>query len=165
MPVKQKPYLKLPKKYTKKILETITDLASKGLSRQAVLRTMKGSIDQYALTRYEECLNAFLLGRDILAMKVSEDIIFAAPSSYMDRKLLAQALNLFADPFDLPKISSVATALKAIAATADLYSRGLINDNQAQTIQKLANTFVELSQQTELKKEVREIKKMLKDKK
>ncbi len=165
MPVKQKPYLKLPKKYTKKILETITDLASKGLSRQAVLRTMKGSIDQYALTRYEECLIAYLNGRDILAMKVSEDIIFAAPSSYMDRKLLAEKLNLFENPFDLPVIKSVPSALRAIAETASLYSRGLITDAQAQTVSKLAGMYVELNSQTELRKEVNDIKKMLKDKK
>ncbi len=161
MPLKKAAYKPLPKKYTKKLLQEIENLAAKGLSRQAVTRTL--DIDKIAMTRYEEVLNAFLRGRDTLAARIAEDIIAASCTSYMDRKLLSEKLNLFTSGFDLPKIISVPSALKAIAATADLYSRGLITDIQAQTVSKLAGQFVELNSQTELRKEVNEIKKMLKE--
>ncbi len=164
-PIKKAPYKKLPGTYTKTIMQAITDLAAKGLSRQAVLRSLSGQIDNMAFTRYKECLTAYLTGRDILAARIAEDIVAASCTSYMDRKLLSEKLNLFTSGFELPEIKSVPSALKAIATVAELYAKGHVTDTQAQTIAKLAGQYVELNSQTELRKEVNEIKKMLKDRK
>lgn len=157
----QKKYKPLSKSFTPTVLDAISDLAEKGLSRQAIIREL--GIDKLAFNRYKEPTDYFLIGRDRLAKSTAEKIIKSASNSFMDRKLLAEKLNLFSEPFTLKKsIKSTETAKEALSQSIELFCEGKITELQLQTISRACSVYVELESQTTLKNDVDEVKKLLK---
>ncbi|WP_415408223.1 hypothetical protein ACLHDG_06635 [Sulfurovum sp. CS9] len=157
-------YKPLAKTFTPAVMKAITDLAEKGLSRQAIIRNL--GIDKMAFSRYKETTECFMLGRDKLAITTSANIIKASNTSFMDRKLLSEKLNLFQEPFTLKKsVKDPSTAKQAIAEAIGLYCEAKISESQMLNISRACAIFVELDSQTVLRKEIDEIKKLLKGKK
>ena len=157
-------YKPLAKTFTTAVIQSITDLAEKGLSRQAIIRTL--GIDKMTFSRYKETTEAFMIGRDKLALTTSANIITASANSFMDRKLLAEKLSLFSEPFDLKKkVDSPETAKLAIAEVIEKYCAGLIPESTMLNVSRACAIYVELDSQTVLRKEIDEIKKLLKGKK
>ncbi len=154
-------YKPLAKTFTPAIMKAITGLAEKGLSRQAIIRNL--SIDKMAFSRYKETTECFMLGRDKLAERTSKNIIEASATSFMDRRLLSEKLNLFQEPFTLKKsVKDPETAKNAIAEAIGLYCEAKISEGQMLNISRACAIFVELDSQTTLRKEVDEVKKLLK---
>jgi len=156
-----KRYSPLSKSITAKKLELIAELAEKGMNRTAIVRTM--GLEHNAFNKYKETGDAFLSGRDVLADTTAKQIIRACSTSHMDRKLLAEKLSLFTEPFDLKKpITDPETAKAAVGEVIEKYCQGLISEVTMLNVTRAAGLFVEIDSQTVLRREVDEIKALLK---
>ncbi len=141
----------------------ITELAAKGLTKMAIIRKLGLGTNLFNI--YAEPQEWFLTGKALLAERITNDIIFAAPSSFLDRRLLADRLNLFRDPFEVKKITTPAGARAMIATGIQRYCSGELAESSLTAITKAALAFIESHSQTVLQKDLADIKKQLKARK
>ncbi len=143
--------------------EAITELAANGLTKSAIIRKL--GLAPNVFNAYEEPQSWYLTGRALLSERVTADILKAAPASFLDRRLLADRLNLFQEPFEMKRITSPAGARTLIATGIQKYCLGEMSEIALNTITKAALAFIESHSQTILQKDLAEIKKQLKARK
>ena len=141
--------------------KVIIKLASTGASRQAITRKLK--VTQNFFNHYTEAAEWYQLGRDLLAQQVSDSIIASTETSYLDRKLLTEKLNLFCEPFDVEELTTPEGARNLISKAIGLFTSGHINEASLGAITRSANAFIESYNQTVLMKDVSDLKKALKE--
>ncbi len=138
----------------------ITALAANGLTKSAIVRKL--GLGHNTFNHYEEPQTWFDTGRATLSEQITNDIIKSSPVSFLDRRLLADRLNLFREPFVVPKIKSPAGARGMIATGIQRYCAGEMSEIALSTITKAALAYIESHSQPVLQRDILEIKKQLK---
>jgi hypothetical protein len=160
MPVQKRT---LPKMYqTKAIENSIIALSYKGQSKTAIIRALK--LPHNIFQQYDESYEWFLEGRDKLATAVSKNIVEAIPTSYLDRKLLVEKLNIFSESFKPKKITSPKQSRDLIATAIQKFTQGEITEQTLSAIIRACNSFIESYNQTILMEDVGELKQLFKEK-
>ena len=153
---------KIPAKYnTASVKNAIVDLAHRGLTKGAIIRKLKLSLNFF--TNYPEADELYAKGRDRLTDDVASSIIGASTTSYNDRKILAERLNLFSEPFTVKKLHTPEEARDLIAAAVDKYTRCEITADTLNIVIRAANSFIESFNQSVLMDEINELKKLFKE--
>ncbi len=150
--------MKVPK-FLQPFEQVITECAAAGMSKHAICRKLH--IGDTTFGKYEVAREWFDRGREQLAELVTKSIVKASNTSYLDRKLLAEKLNLFSEPFEVKRITTPAQARTLIATGISKYCAGEITEISLNTITKSALAFIESYNQTVLQKDLADIKKQL----
>jgi len=152
----------IPKMHNTKAVKTsVIDLAYKGQSKTAILRTLK--LPHNFFGHYEEATEWFQTGRDKLATVVAKSITEAIPTSYLDRKLLVEKLNIFSEPFKTKKITSPKQSRDLIATAIQKFTEEEITEQSLSAIIRACNSFIESYNQTILMEDVAELKQLFKE--
>ena len=142
-----------------KYLKQVTKEAAQGSTKQALCRKYKLPHNIFYYLDFEE---AYEKGRDKLSARVRQDILEASITSYNDRKLLAERLSLFSEPFKTKKMKTPEDARDLIATAIAKFTSGEINELSLNAISKAANNFIESFNQTILQQDIKELRAMLK---
>ncbi len=155
-----KKYKALPQKLSVQ-KDAIIELAANGLIKSVIIRKLGLGANVFGL--YKETGDWYLEGRAKLSEQITKNIIKAAPLSFLDRRLLADKLNLFHEPFETKKIASPAGARTLIATGIQKFCAGEISEQSLSTITRASLAFIESYNQTVLQKDMLDIKKQLKE--
>lgn len=158
-----KRYKPLPTLYRSPATEkAVTKLSSKGMSKTAILRQMK--LPANFFNHHKEPSLWFQNGRDQLSLKVSKDIIKATKTSFLDRRLLAEKLGCFFEPFETKEVKTPEDARDVLSQSLQRFTAGEISEGTLNTISKVVMSFIESYNQTVLQKDILELRKLLKEK-
>ena len=147
----------------KPIQDAIKELAAAGMNKTAIARKL--DIGRNIFSDKPLALKLFNEGRDALIKKVSESIIEASTTSYLDRKILAQKLNLFSEPFSIKVLKTPEDARDLISLALQKFTAGEIDDQSLGATVRAANAFIESFNQSVLQQDMAELKKLFEGRK
>jgi len=152
---------RLPKSHEKH-LNTIRDLAAKGLNKTQILISI--SCGKNSFGKYKEFDDAFDKGRNELAIKVSGSFIAALKDSYSDRIALSKSLRLFSSSFNVGEIETMEDAQRALSAAIQAFSECRISESELETFRKSLSSFVDSVSSTQLEQRLLHLEELLEKK-
>ncbi len=158
--------MKLPKKYSGvRFLEGIRQCAFEGMTMVATVRELEIE-DKAIFSHYEKPKEFYMRGRDELAKKLVATIIHASDSSYNDRKLLAEKMDIFSEPFTLHKeVKDQASARDAMSQAISMFTEGRISADTLKAVTSALNGFIESINQSKLAEDILELRRLIKERK
>lgn len=144
---------------TPEFKQSLYDCGYAGMSQSQAIRHIGGS--PTLLQNNADLKSVYLTGRDALATEVRKSIVEATKDSYLDRKLIAEKLNIFSDPFRVPPLKQPADARDTISEALQRFTEGSITEQALNSITKCCLAFVEAFSQSVLVKDIAELKAIL----
>ena len=126
---------KLPKTYTKTLLKSIRELASKGINQIQISRKLL--IHKNAFNKHKEVYDAFMGGRDDMALATCEKILES--DDYRHHNLVAQKMNLFAVELEIPEIKDIPSLIAVQGLMLREFASGNLSPETMNTFAKSAS--------------------------
>lgn len=140
-------------------LQQIEDLAALGQSRRSISRALGASKNLFSNPKAED---AYQIGLDKLRDRIAKESIQSG--DFRDRALLFNRLNILAEPLPVDEIKDIDSLERAMGRAMAAFLAGKINTETLNTFTKSAAQLAQLFFDTNVKKELDELKELLQEK-